>query len=345
MKRKIYKSIRKFLPEYLKTQLSQMVFLLSKKPFVKTDNIDNNKKFPNSEKGGLIISGDFELAWAWRYAKAYQKPLKVGDEMAARARTNFPKLLQLFDQYNIPITWATVGHLFLKECNKGDHDWMHKIPYFENNNWRFKKGDWFEHDPYSDYSSAPHWYAPDLIKQILNSDLQHEIGSHTFTHIDFSDKNCPENVAADETKACIDAMNPYNLKPKSMVFPGGTFGNIKVLKNYGFEIYRKNIHSELAYPFRDEYGLLVSPTSNGFGKIHPSWSRSYYIKRLKIYIDKAIKTNTIAHLWFHPSLDEWTVKNIMPVILEYANEKREKGDLWIGTMEDIANYINQNKIV
>ncbi len=339
MLRKIYKGFRNSLSPKNQSLLSQIVFQFSGKPFVQKDQISSNEKFPGKEKGGMIISADFELGWAWRYAKNYSNPHEVALKMAKQARKNFPVLLELFDKYNIPITWATVGHLFLEKCNAGDHDWMKRIPYFVNRNWRYETGDWYDCDPYTNWDSASEWYAPDLIRLIQQSKTTHEIGTHTFTHIDFSDKNCPKEVAENEIKACIDVAKPYDIKLESIVFPGGTYGNTETLKNAGIKIYRKNVDVDIAYPYYDNLGLLVSPTSAGFGKSH-DWTSEYYIKRFKRYIDKAIKTGTIAHFWFHPSLDKWTLNNVMPDVLEYAVNKRKQGDLWIGTMKEISNHIN-----
>jgi len=334
MLRSIYKIIRGILPKNLKSEMTKLIFTFSNKPFVKRDDIPLKKKFPGSKfKGGMIISADFELGWAWRYSKTNPHP----DKMAALARKNFPKIIQILDEYDIPITFATVGHLFLESCKKGDHDWMERIPYFDDH-WQYTKGDWYDCDPYTNWENAKNWYAPDLVKMIQGAKAGHELATHTFTHIDFSNKNCPSKVAEDEMKACIDVMKPYGVRPESIVFPGGTYGNIKTLKKMNFKIYRKNTSVDLAYPYYDDFGLIVTPTSTGFMKQH-NWSASYYIKRYKKHINKAIKTGTIAHFWFHPSVDEWTLNNVMPEVLQYAAEKREKGDLWIGTMKQIADHI------
>jgi peptidoglycan/xylan/chitin deacetylase (PgdA/CDA1 family) len=189
------------------------------------------------------------------------------------------------------------------------------------------------------------WYASDLIELILNSKIPHEISTHTFSHIDFSDKICPPQVADDELKGCIESMKSYGLSPKSMVFPGGTYGNISVLKKYGIQIYRKNTEFDMAYPYYDDHRLLVSPTTACFGHTHKTWSAEYYIYRFKTYLNKAIKTGTIAHFWFHPSFDKWTLHNVMPPVLEYANKLRENNKLWIGTLNDISKFINSNETV
>ncbi|MGM0613908.1 MAG: polysaccharide deacetylase family protein, partial [Bacteroidota bacterium] len=207
----IYGKIRNRLNKKQKGKLSQLAFLLTKRPTVKKDTIAPGKKFPKGQKGGLIISADFELAWAWRYTKTGADYLAK----ARQARRNFPEIIKVLDKYNIPITFSTVGHLFLESCKKGDHDWMARIPHFDDH-WRFTEGDWYDHDSYSNYKDAPEWYAPDLIKMIQEARAEHEIGTHTFTHIDFTYKNCPAEVADDELKACIEAAKPYNIQLKSL---------------------------------------------------------------------------------------------------------------------------------
>lgn len=340
--RRIYGQARKALPASCQGYMTKMAFILGNKPVVRTNEIDPLIKFPNQEKGGLIISADFEMAWAWRYTKTNDDHLQKGRV----ERENFPRIIQVLEEYNIPITFATVGHLFLKECNKGEHEWMARIPKFINDNWQYTNGDWFDHDPYSNYKEAPEWYAPDLIQLFLNSEVEHEVGCHTFTHIDFSDKNCPSQVADDEIKACEQAARPYNVDLKSMVFPGGTWGNIDVLKKHGFKIYRKRCDFELSYPFRDKHGLLVSSSSGSLEhNLAYGWSADYFLDRLKKYIDKAMQTNTIAHLWFHPSLDPYFLHTIFPDFLFYAARQRGKGNLWIGTMKAIAEHINDNSIL
>ena len=321
--------------------MSKWAFSMRSRPTVKEDSLNPDIKFPGNEKGGLIISADFEMAWAWRYTKTgfdYFKKAQI-------ERQNFPEIIRLLDEYNVPVTFATVGHLFLEECNKGDHDWMRRIPHFDDH-WGFLNGDWYDHDPYSSVKEAPEWYAPDFIEMILQAKTKHEIGSHTFSHIDFSYKNCPPEVAEDELQACDDAAKPFGVKPLSMVFPGGTFGNIEALKKFGYTIYRKRQEFELSYPYRDRHGLLVCPSSGCLEfNLDYGWSDHYFINRLKKIVSKAIKTNTIAHLWFHPSLDPHILKNILPPFFQFADEERKNGNLWIGTMADISQHINTNQIL
>ncbi|MFX0132353.1 MAG: hypothetical protein ACFFDN_01775 [Candidatus Hodarchaeota archaeon] len=323
-------------PKYIKSIIKKSIFTLTNRPHVDKSNIFSKNKSPIDYKGRFVISADFELGWAFRYSKTNPHP----EKMAMQSRKNFPFLIKMFEKYNIPITWATVGHLFLKKCKKGDHDWMHRIPYFENKHWLFNKGDWFDCDPYTSWEKAKQWYAPDLIELILNSKVRHEIGCHSFSHIDLTYKNCPKEVAEDEIIACVESAKDWRINLKTFVFPGGTYGNLEKLKKYRFIAYRKSLKYELSNPIVDECGLVIIPVSRGLGDNGLGWSAEYFIKRYKKYIDKSIKTGTICHFWLHPSIDEWFLKGVFPDILRYAAEKREEGNLWIETMAEIVNLIN-----
>jgi peptidoglycan/xylan/chitin deacetylase (PgdA/CDA1 family) len=220
---------------------------------------------------------------------------------------------------------------------------MKRIPYFDDH-WRYTTGDWFDCDPHTDYQKDPAWYAPDLIDAILNAETVHEIACHTFSHIDCSYKNCPPDVLEDELKASFDAAKKWGVEFKSITFPGGTAGNYETLQKYGIKICRRrHLDYELAYPFYNDEGMIVSPTGPCVAIVYPHWSMDYRFSRLKKAVDKAIQTNTIAHFWFHPSQEEETFHELLPMILRYCAEKRDDGELWVGTMSEIADHIETTR--
>ncbi len=334
MIKQIYNRIYNQLSAKQKADVSKFVIALSGKPHVKRSSIQPVKKFPSLQTGGLIISADFEMAWAFRYSKRNVNPITMAD----LERENIPILLSLFDEYAIPITWATVGHLFLESCSETSHDWMRRIPYFDHH-WKYTSGDWFDADPHTGYQQDSAWYAPDMIEMILKAAVRHEIGCHTYSHILCSDQYCPSGVFEDELKACKQAAGRWGIQLKSMVFPGGIPGNKSILKQQGILIYREKTKYDLAYPYHDDLGLLVTPSTMGFARSY-EWSADYYLNRFRKIIDKAIATNSVAHFWLHPSVDKWTLKYVMPDVLKYSAEKREEGGLWIGSMAQMAEHIN-----
>jgi hypothetical protein len=195
--------------------------------------------------------------------------------------------------------------------------------------------------PAADYKKAPEWYAPDLIEMIIKSKVNHEIGSHSFSHLHFKDDICPPEAAYDDIKACVDAAKNWGIELKSMVFPGGTNGNYSALSSNGFTNYRQNSVYDLFYPEKDQYNLVRLPSSFSIEDTRFNWSKEYYLYRYKKYIDKAIETGTVCHAWFHPSESPWIVNEVFPELLSYAAELREKGLLHIATMDGISSLIKE----
>lgn len=335
--KKIYQGLYKRSPKALQGLMTRTALFMPNKPSVKHCGIPINNRFPAKYKGALIISADFEMAWAWRFAKRRTDPEKMG----VTERKNIPILIDMFENFGVPITWATVGHLLLKSCSRKSgrpHEHMKRIPYFENRVWSYLAGDWYDHDPCSDYHKAPAWYAPDLIEQILASKVPHEIGCHTFTHLDCTDERCPKDVMADEIRECVKIAKEEKIELRSMVFPGGTNGNYEVLKKYGFTNYRINAEWDLFYPEKDKNGLWRLPSSvsienHGFG-----WGKEFYSQMYRIYIDKAIETGTVCHMWFHPSIDDFCLYEIFPLVLKYIKKKSVEGRLWVCTMGEMAAF-------
>src|SRR6185295_7852887 len=92
--------------------------------------------FKNNAEASVSISGDFEHNWAFRAWPPEVRNLKGTNE-----RTNFPYILRLLEEYAIPVTWATVGHLFLESCERGAGGLAHPNMPRPPINGRFL-GDW-----------------------------------------------------------------------------------------------------------------------------------------------------------------------------------------------------------
>jgi len=208
---------------YTKSQLSKLKFALGLNPKIEPSRENYEKFIPNRYKAVCLISADLEMAWAFRWSKSANNPIELAPKNSIQTRNNVPLILQLSEQYNIPITWATVRHLFLESCekiNNNAHSDVQRLPYFENTNWKYKSGDWFNSDPCTNYYKDPAWYAPDLLKMIIENPVKHEIGCHTFSHIDCSDNICSKEVFASEINKCKKLANEYDIELKSFVHLG-----------------------------------------------------------------------------------------------------------------------------
>ncbi|MEM4396771.1 MAG: polysaccharide deacetylase family protein [Candidatus Woesearchaeota archaeon] len=334
MIKKFYNKTRDKLPAPLKVGLSKFIFRVVNKPiFDPTDKIE-------LEKAIVIISADFELAWAWRYSKKSINPI----EMARRERENFPLILNKLNELEIPITWATVGHLFLDSCkcvNGKPHPEIVRPYYFENEYWKFDKGDWFDIDPCGNYKSHPEFYAPDLIEMILNSKVKHEIGCHSFSHIDYSDNISSDDVIESDLQACEAAAKKFGLKLESFVFPGNFAGHFDLLDKFGYKVvrYKSNKLKEIGYPEKLTENLVAVHDSLAFDIDEEGWDYNYVLWKLKKYVQKVIENKAIAHFWFHPSIQREQIISYFIPFLEYVQTERDKGKIEVLTMKQLMLFI------
>jgi peptidoglycan/xylan/chitin deacetylase (PgdA/CDA1 family) len=329
----LYSKLRRKFSSKNQGRLTKLLVLLRLKPKV------NLKVFSPFEKGIVVLSADFEMAWAFRYSKTQ---FYNAEQKGIEERNNIPILLKLFNKYKIPVTWATVGHLFLKECIKNGsnaHPEMPRPGFFENKNWKFDSGDWYQHDPCTNFELSPAWYASDLIDMIIESKIKHEIGSHTFSHIDFTYNNCTHNLALAELDECTRLAEKKGIKLKSMVFPGGTAGNYETLVEKGFTCYRKPMDYHIDLPYVDKYGLVAIPSSLELNKDPYGWSKSFHLKILKSYLDKTASSKLVCHFWFHPSMDIWYLNSILPDFLEMLTDYTNVGKVNILTMQELADIV------
>ena len=328
------------MKQSIKSSLSKINFKLGRNPIIER-KANYRDYVPEPYQSVFTLSADFELAWAWRFSKGYADPLLGARERARLARRNMPKILKLCDTYQIPVTWATVGHLFLEECQKKDHlphPELERIPHFENDYWRFTEGDWFQHDPCTNYRQDPEWYCPDLLDQIQNAAVAHEIACHTFSHIDCRDEVCPPEVFATEISQCQKLAHKRDVELKTLIYPAHTVGNLDTLAQSGFTNFRSNIGNQLAYPVKHQNGLWEIKSSYHL-ELRPYWSDSYQIKRACTVIDRAIENHSCCHFWFHPSFPERYLQQILPDIFAYLHHRRD--DMLITTMDKYVDWLNE----
>ena len=309
----------------LQSKLSKIKFTLGLNPSIEK-RPDYNKFIPEPYKAVVLFQADFEMAWAWRFAKSHPDPLNEAEKMGLLERENIPEILRYCDQYNIPVTWAAVGHLFLESCARKDglvHPELPRLAPFENNFWRFSGGDWFEQDPASNVKEAPAWYCPDLINMIMESRTRHEIGCHTFSHIDCRDEVCSPELLRAELDACRVLAQEKGIGLESFVHPGNTFGNIKTLAENGFSSYRTNYRNTLGYPVYHNEGIWeLKSTMDLFWR--EQWSADYHVKRYSTIIERAVKNRSVCVLWFHPSFSPEFLHHVLPGIFRFIYEKQDQ---------------------
>jgi hypothetical protein len=324
---------------WIRLSLSKIKFACGLTPIIDLENDPGIEYIPPGKKAVCLISADFEMAWAFRYLgtnDTTRDPVTMG----MQTRTNVPQILEYCDKYKIPITWATVGHLFLEFCRPEKGTLHPEIPrpnYYTNPYWAYDRGDWFDNDPGTDFLRDPAWYAPDLIREIRSRSTQHEIGCHTFSHIDASEQNCSREVFVAEIERCKALAKTENIDLKSFVHPGHRLGYIDELKNHGFTSFRTDGQNVLAPPKRHKSGLWEFRNTSEL-VWREGWTSSYHLKRLKKIVDRSINANRVCVFWFHPSVDERFTKQVFPGLLEYLDNKR--GEIASLTHNEYTAYLN-----
>ena len=301
--------------------------------------------YPEGKRGALILNADFELAWAWMWAKGFPAPHtdagQWGLAKAKQDRLNVPKMLELLDQYGVPCTWATVGALFhtADSFSKAAENMPWPSP-FESKYWHFDGQHWLERYKKYVLGNEELWHAPDLIKAIQATKTKHEIGSHTFTHIDSSDRFSDDVFRAD-IEACKAAAASFGVDLKSYVFPANEEGHKQELARQGFSGYRCERGYEVDIPAQDENGLLK--LSHGiFFECPSTWKPKFFARIVTEAIDTAILRRLPLSLWFHPSCDPINLTEVWPRVLEHAQKRSDAGQLWLGTMDGLAKTFAEN---
>lgn len=313
------------------------------------------------KKGVFTISIDTELAWGTfdhgghiKYKDAYKK-----------YRFLVSEILKLFRKYEIPATWAIVGHLFLDNCSK-EAGRLHSDIVRPNYSWH--KEDWFDSDPGTDISRDNFWYGSDIVEMIQGAVPKQEIASHSFCHTIFSDPGCLKETAESDVAKCVALAREKGIELKSFTFPRNSPGHLDVLAGHGFKVFRGKdaayfdlspaILRKAVFLLGDM--LTVTPPvveprfilgdrlielkgSMLFRFAHGASrfiQKGVRFKKAKKGIDRAISEGKIFNLWFHPISFAWKTPEMLKEleeILEYAVGRRQQGDLKILTLQEIGD--------
>jgi peptidoglycan/xylan/chitin deacetylase (PgdA/CDA1 family) len=299
----------------------------------------------------VVVSLDAELVWGFHDFQDI--PL----DRATKARDSWLELLDLFDALDLPATWAVVGHLLLEECS-GDHV---DHPAGE---------EWFANDPGGRDGPDSEWFGRDLVDAIVDGDPAHDIGCHTFSHVDFREQNTTREVAEAELQRCLELADDYGLELESFVFPRNHVGHRDLLAETDFTCYRglspDRWYDEtpvrrtgkfatyalgatappIVVPEVDEYGLVNVPASMylfGF-EGPPSDALSAIgtdpvVRQVELGLERLLeREDGLLHLWLHPNnimtrSDSDRMREVARRITDY----RDDHDVAVETMADVAD--------
>lgn len=273
--------------------------------------------------GYLIISLDFELHWG-RYDKY---PLSQVGDYYKQTRLAIPRILDLFEKYNIHATWATVGSLMAEDVEEWKTYQPEVLPNYHNP--AYSAFHWFANQTQHDPSVL---FAPDLVKSLVHAPHQ-ELGSHTFSHFYTGEKGASQAAfKADLMAAQKIAKDKFGADLKSLVFPRNQYNpaSLTTAMELGFQVFRTN-PPDWFWSSPEKANLLKKIFRTG-DTLVPLGKKSYYdleikfkrgflqlpasrllrpfqkhsifnqlrIERIKKELEEAAREKMAYHLWWHP---------------------------------------------
>ena len=261
-----------------------------------------------ADRAAFVISIDTEMAWGLVHRP--DEPYTYPDE-----RRHLGRLLDLFDRYAVPATWAIVGHLFLDRCSPVDG---RKHPEIIRPDYDWFEGDWFDADPCSNAVAAPTWYAPDLVREISGRAAPHEIASHGFSHMIAGDPGCSAEAFSSEVDAALRAAAASGVELRTFIHPRNRIGHVPLLAERGFRAFRgKRPPSTSPGPVTAALDRVIPSPGSVVHPVHQDgmWSlpatcmfdvasrpRTWrlWILQVERRLRQAVHHRGLFHLWFHP---------------------------------------------
>ena len=322
-----------------------------------------------TQPGTLLVSLDFELNWGVHDVFSLEQ---YGDRLLG-ARKAIPRILELFNSYDVHSTWGIVGLLCFDNkdellANLPDIKPSYNHPIFSPYEKMDKVGENEELDPYHFGSS--------LVQKIMDTPNQ-EIGTHTFSHYYcLEDGQSPEEFEAD-LMAAKYVFYQKNINMHSFIFPRNQTQQsyLEICKKHGVTSYRGNETNWLyeasnlsqQHPVKraarlvDHYVNLTGHHTYQLNTVNkepivnlPSsrflrpYSRSlkllerFRLKRIKNSLTYAAQKGDVYHLWWHPhnfgkNIDENI--NFLRDILEHVELLKKRYAFQSLTMKEATEKI------
>ncbi|WP_031548007.1 polysaccharide deacetylase family protein [Salinicoccus luteus] len=278
------------------------------------------------KNGTFIISLDFELYWGYLAITDYNKEF----ERFYQVRDLASKMIRVFDENEIKVSWSTVGFLMLDDSKRLNA----LIPHIDKPEYKRRELDNyfnFTHVIEEDNFREGVFFASELVEELKNSKYQ-TIGTHSFSHYYCLEDGQTVREFADDLRMAKEIADEKGIEMRSIVFPRNQFDRdyLNLLKEYGIDIYRGTPDHLIFRPRRhDNYFIrgmrLVDTYLNITGNQthdHPSpyeelfdikasrflkpqngtprVLRSLQLRRIKNEMTAAAKNNHYYHLWWHP---------------------------------------------
>jgi len=280
-----------------------------------------------NDKAIFVISLDFELYWG----VSESRMLAEYEENLINVPIVIKELLSLFNEYNLHVTWATVGFLFHEEKEEmGSLVSESNRPVYSNinlNNYNLIK------NIGKNELEDPFHYAHKIIQEIKSLSYQ-EVATHTYSHYYcLEDGQNPSNFEMD-LKAAIYIGKKSGIEFSSIVFPRNQYNEatLEICYNNGINAYRGtenhwiyntrsrkdetkirrlfrlldtyfNITPKKSYKIENIANKIINIPSSRFLRPYNtnlSFLEPMRLNRIKYEMNIAAKNKEVYHLWWHP---------------------------------------------
>lgn len=304
----------------------------------------------------VTLSLEIELGWGVHDIGEYER-------ISPRREAETAYLLRLLDHcddVDVPFSFDVVGHLFHESCD-GDHD----SPHAEG---------WFDADPGTDVDADPLFYAPDLVAAVRDSTVDHELCTHSFSHVACEHasreaiewdletaQRLHEDVLGERT---VSFVPPKHERPPTEALKATGIETIRMHRPQSLPPHRKfkrlalGPHPQFEPEITDD--IVVTPCTtypsltssllpSGCRETHPLFRylplsnerrREIHTSYLRDAIETALETDTPVHLWAHlydvANRHQWAViQDFLDVLARY----RDSTNLEVVTMAELNDRV------
>jgi hypothetical protein len=322
------------------------------------------------ENGHFIISLDFELMWGVRDSqtkKTYGKNI-LGVNSA------IIKMLESFSSYDINVTFAIVGFLFLDNKEEILNNIPNLLPNY--NNKKLSPYLSLNDDIGSNEQDDPFFFGSSSFNNIRKFP-NHEIATHTFSHYYCMEAGQTIEEFEEDLIKAIEVATKRGISIKSIIFPRNQFNieYLEICKKHGIISFRGNekgfIYKSKSYKnetillrllrFIDSYFNLTGfhcydtkLIKNNFifnipasRFLRPFSKKLRFLEKLKLNRIKnamtyAAKNNLVYHLWWHPHNFGINLEqniNMLNSILNHYKYLQKKYNFESITMTEFSNKL------
>jgi hypothetical protein len=297
------------------------------------------------KNGKFVISLDFELLWGVFDKVDHKEKITY----FRNTREVIPKILQLFTEFEISCTWATVGMLFNNDWREWERNRPEQLPAYLNSNLSaYDFGDSVKANETEELC-----FAPDLVRQIAETPRQ-ELATHTYSHYYCSEKGQTVEAFRADLEKAISVAKAMGTELKSLVFPRNQLNPeyLKVCEILGIQTVRSNPENwyweetedssflkkvfrtgdayfgkmDKSYPFSALKQEPGEPMEQKASRLLRPYSENRFLNRLKVNRIKAemrtaARKKEIYHLWWHPHnfgiQPEKNLQDLKEILLTY----------------------------